>query len=327
MFAGLLRVLVIAAAATALADAANGETDSGKTFRDCANCPEMLVIPAGSFEMGSPASEMGRFADEGPQHRVTIAQPFALGKFEVTVGEFRHFVLATGLLTDAQTGAGGKKGCYGWKDGRLDWHMDRHWENPGFAQSEQHPATCLSWNDAQLYVNWLASITGRLYRLPSAAEWEYAARAATTTTPPWSDGADHECKHHNITDTTKGPGGRAWSVNQVCSDGYFFPAPVGSYRANGFGLHDMIGNVWEWTQDCRNANHRGAPVDGRARTGVKCQVRELRGGSWFSGVESARTARRIFGLAESRVSSYGFRVARVLPVATGTAPMNGAGAR
>ena len=195
----------------------------GSTFRDVPDAPEMVVIPAGRFVMGSPASEQGRSDDEGPQHEVHIARPFAVGRFQVTFDEW-----------DACVAAGGCK------------HRPK---DEGWGRGKR-PVINVSWEEAQAYVAWLSKKTGQQYRLLSEAEWEYAARAGTTTRYPWGD--DPGVNRANFDGS-----GSQWSSKQT--------APVGSFEPNAFGLHDMIGNVLEWVQDCWNDGYKGAPADGSAR--------------------------------------------------------------
>ncbi len=163
-------------------------------FKDCADCPEMVVIPAGSFEMGSPASEAGRDSDEGPQHRVTLAKPFALAKAEITRGQFAAFVADSGHQT-------GDK-CWTFEGGKYEERSGRNWRNPGYSQQDSHPIACLNWGDAKAYANWLARKTGKPYRLPSEAEWEYAVRAGATTARYWGESPDQACSYANIADQT-----------------------------------------------------------------------------------------------------------------------------
>jgi len=284
----------------------------GTVFRDCPACPEMVVIRAGEFSMGSPASEEGRGKDEGPQHQVRIGKAFALGRKELTVGEFGRFVQASGYRTSAEKDAG--KGCYAWDkgDGKWDWRAGRKWSEPGYAQGEQQPVACVSWDDARAYVQWLAKETGQGYRLPSEAEWEYAARAGGKTARPWGENPKDACSHANVADNTTYEG-TSWEPKHDCSDGYWFPAPVASYQANRFGLYDMLGNVWEWVQDCYQDSYTGAPADGSAREGGKCEVRVLRGGSWNDDPRIARSANRSGGAPAFRSFDSGFRLARTLP--------------
>jgi formylglycine-generating enzyme required for sulfatase activity len=175
---------------------------------------------------------------------------------------------------------------------------------------------CISFDDATAYVLWLQQKTGQSYRLLTEAEWEYAARADTTTVRYWGDDVKTSCDYANVLDLkakTTITGASNWS-NFNCDDGHAFTAPVGSYKANGFGLYDMLGNVWEWTQDCWNDNYSGAPTDGSAWTAGDCSKRVARGGAWYvDPLLYLRAAYRYRGSNEGRGSGGGFRVARSLP--------------
>ena len=271
----------------------------GAVFRDCADCPEMVVVPAGTFMMGSPASEAGRDDDEGPLHGVTISQPFAVGVYEVTRGEFGRFVGATGYSTGDR--------CWTFENGRVDERSGRDWRNPGYKQGEREPVVCVSWEHAQTYVRWLSEETGQRYRLLSEAEWEYLAQGGTSTARYWGESEAGQCRYANGADAGTG---LEWAVS--CHDGYARTAPVGSYEANAFGLHDLLGNVWEWTQDCWNASYEGVPSDGRAWESGECRVRVLRGGSWYSKPVFLRSADRLRYAAGNRSGGHGFRLARTL---------------
>ena len=238
----------------------------GSRFLDCSECPQMVVIPAGSFLMGSPESEEGRDEDEGPQHRVTIPAPFAVGAYEVTFEEW-----------DACVAEGG---CGGYRPNDNGW--GRGWR----------PVINVSWNDAQAYVRWLRGKTGKEYRLLSAAEWEYAARAGTTTRYSFGD---------EITSSDANYGKNIGKTQ-----------PVGSYRANGFGLYDVHGNVWEWVQDYWNDSYRGAPNNGEAWETGDFSWGVLRGGSWFNNSRLLRSALRNRDQTGNRDFNNGFRVARTL---------------
>ncbi|MBI5923240.1 MAG: formylglycine-generating enzyme family protein [Betaproteobacteria bacterium] len=278
----------------------------GKTFRDCDDCPEMVVIPAGSFQMGSSNSEAGRYPSEDPIHKVTLARDFALGKTHITRGQFSRFVRATGH------DAGGK--CYTFENGNYMERSERSWRDPGFEQKDDHPAVCVNWSDAKAYVEWLSRKTGKNYRLPSEAEWEYAARAGTATARYWGDNPDQACSYANVMDSAgkeKVPGVNWESHN--CSDGYAYTSPAASFKPNAFGLYDMIGNAWEWTEDCWNENYTGAPTDGSAWKHGECLKRVLRGGSWYYTPRYARSATRYRFLATFRNYIYGFRIASSLP--------------
>ena len=272
--------------------------------------PLMAVVPAGSFTMGSPASEEGRSEDEGPLHQVTIRTPFAIGVYEVTVAEFRRFVDATHHRTDEL--------CR-WQE--LDiYENDRPPDAATAPLGDSHPVVCVTWGDAGSYAAWLSRETGKTYRLPSEAEWEYAARAGTTTARYWGDAESGQCLHANGRDQQLGiwrvgsargslrGTGTSWT-GASCDDGHWGRAPVGSYRANDWGLHDVLGNVWEWTADCWNESYASAPGDGRAwQTGDHCSV--LRGGSWYDEPSSLRAARRDAFPAGFPSYLNGFRVAR-----------------
>jgi formylglycine-generating enzyme required for sulfatase activity len=236
----------------------------GQSFRDCAECPELVVLPAGSFVMGSPSSEEGRQSDEGPQRTVQVTAPLAVGKFEVTFAEW-----------DACVGGGGcshRPSDAGWGRG-------------------SRPVMNVSWEDAQQYVRWLSSRTGRRYRLLTEAEWEYAARAGTVTA--YSFGSSIGPSQANFGSTV----GRTQAV--------------GSYPPNGFGLHDLHGNVWEWVEDCYVSSYAGAPVDASvAVTSGGCSARVLRGGSWDYDPQDLRAALRFGYTPGLRYNYIGFRVAR-----------------
>ena len=232
----------------------------GATFRDCPQCPEMVVIPSGEFIMGSPEGER-RPQIEPPQHKVAVARRFAVGKYEVTFDEWDACVAAGGCAQNPGDG--------GWGRGR-------------------QPVINVSWDDAQAYLSWLSKETGKPYRLLSDAEWEYAARAGTTTRYPWGD--EPGTNHANF----KGSGSQ-WSGKQA--------SPVGSFHANQFGLHDMIGNLWEWVQDC--AYNTLPSESGNCR-------RVARGGSFVGGPDVVRVTSRSGGVPSHRSAGYGFRVARTL---------------
>ncbi len=271
----------------------------GETFRECPACPEMVVVPAGSFMMGSPSSEKGRYDFEGPVHSVTIAEPFAVGVYEVTRGEFARFVSATGHDPVSS--------CWTWESGEWESRSGRNWRSPGFSQTDRDPVVCVSWDDARAYVAWLSEKTGEEYRLLSEAEWEYAARAGTTTRYSWGESASGQCRY---ADGPDGSTGFHWAAG--CDDGYARTAPVGSFKANGWGLHDVHGNVWEWVEDCWNGSYAGAPSDGRAWGSGDCGRRVLRGGSWGDDPRYLRSANRGRYDTGARTDNYGFRVARTL---------------
>jgi formylglycine-generating enzyme required for sulfatase activity len=280
---------------------------AGQTFRDCSDCPEMVVIPAGSFTMGSPASEVGRDKDEGPQRSVNV-KSVAFGKTHITRGQFAAFVNA--ISHDAGNS------CYTFEGGKWEERTGRNWRNPGFTQSDNHPVVCINWEDAKAYAKWISSKTGKVYRLPTEAEWEYAARAGTTTARYWGESPDQACGYANVADQTAKSqieGASGLSIHN-CTDGYAYTAPVGSFKPNAFGLNDMVGNAWQWVEDCWHDDYKGAPTDGSAWvTGANCGQRVLRGGSWNSLPQDARSADRNRITTTNRGFSVGFRLARMLP--------------
>jgi formylglycine-generating enzyme required for sulfatase activity/tetratricopeptide (TPR) repeat protein len=278
------------------------------SLKDRTEGPEMVMIPPGRFVMGSPPSEEGRYDSEGPQHEVAIAQAFALGRFAVTVGDFRRFVQASGYKTEAET----QGGSHVW-DGK-EWKLDkdRNWRSPGFEQGDDHPVVCVSWNDAQAYVRWLSEQTGERYRLPSEAEWEYACRAGTTRSRYWGDDPAQACRYGNVADKTAKRQFLGWEVHP-CEDGYVYTAPVGKFQPNDFTLCDMLGNVWEWVEDCWHDSYNGAPADGSPWTSGGDRARRVfRGGSWGGEPRDVRSACRVGDGAGARSHYRGFRLARTL---------------
>ena len=269
----------------------------GTKLRDCPQCPELVVVPEGTYRRGSPESESGRDDDEGPVRRVTIGYRLAVGVKEVTRGEFARFV--------SETGRSMGDSCWVW-DGEWKERSGRNWKSPGYSQTDEHPVVCVSWDDAKAYVRWLTGKTGESYRLPSEAEWEYVARAGTETARYWGEGESGQCRYANGADETYG-----WS-EAFCDDGHASTAPVGSFAPNGYKLHDVLGNVWEWTEDCWNESYTGAPSDGSAWESGDCSRRVLRGGSWLDEPRDLRSALRFRSPTGIRYNDLGFRVARTL---------------
>ncbi len=252
---------------------------AGEDFRDKLKSggagPSMVVVPAGQFLMGSPPSEPERSENEGPQHQVRIKKPFAIGKYEVTFEEYDAFAQATGRA---------KPDDEGWGQGR-------------------RPVINVSWEDATAYVKWLSEQTAKQYRLPSEAEWEYAARAGTTT--PFHTGEQITTRQANFDGNYTYNG----SAKGECRGK---TVAVGSFPANAFGLHDVHGNVWEWVQDCWHDNYVGAPEDGVAWESGECARRVLRGGSWDDDPRDVRPANRGGSTPVNRFNDIGFRLARTL---------------
>jgi formylglycine-generating enzyme required for sulfatase activity len=285
---------------------------AGSVFRDCLNCPEMVVLPEGNFIMGSSQEEMDReieaapssaksiiqkfISTEKPQHEVTINLVFALAKFPITRNQFAAFVEETGY---AQA-----PGCILYA---LQYHVSPQadWRLPGLHQTEQDPAVCVSWQDAKAYVEWLnkksmssrASANDGPYRLPTEAEWEYAARGGTSTARWWGDSIGRN-------NAVCARCGSKWDQEQT--------APVGSFHPNPFGLYDVLGNALQWTEDCWNESYVDAPVDGGPWTTGNCDRRVGRGGSWAAFSWLVRSATRSGLNRENRYDFVGFRVAKTL---------------
>lgn len=275
--------------------------------------PAMVVIPTGSFAMGATSSDEGRQASEMPQHTVTIANGFAISRSTITVGQFREFVRASGYVPDSVRLGGAS--VYDERTGAMRDDSHATWQDDyaGHKAADNLPVVNVSWNDAKAYADWLSKRTGKVYRLPSEAEFAYALRGGTTTRYWWGDGTPRE-KVENLTGSKdRSPSGRRWTHSfRGYGDGYWGPAPVMSFMPNPFGLYDMGGNVSEWTSDCWHDNFVRAPDDGSAWINPGCTVRVLRGGSWGSSPEQARSAWRQGADAGVRSGRVGFRVVRVL---------------
>lgn len=277
------------------------------------SAPPIVVIPTGSFMMGSPDDEEGRSEREGPQRRVGIEVGFALGQTEVTVGQFREFVNVTGYTSDAERLGG--SAVYEESTGRIVERRGMTWRNDyeGGRARDNLPVVNVSWNDAIAYLAWLGQHTGKAYRLPSEAEYEYALRAGTSTRYPWGTGNPGKVVGNFTGDGDRSPSRRSWSIAfPNYSDGYWGPAPVKSFPANAFGLYDMDGNVSEWVQDCWHDNYIRAPRDSAAWVNPGCRQHVVRGGSWGSDPEQVRSAFRLSAAADTRSARVGFRVARDL---------------
>ncbi|MBI3710378.1 MAG: formylglycine-generating enzyme family protein [Proteobacteria bacterium] len=281
----------------------------GQTFRDCEDCPEMVVIPPGRFAMGTDPAETARdgvpdeFANrERPRHPVVVKAALAVGKYHVTRGEYARFVKAAGY-------AGGL-GCYFWSGDEVKSDPGTSWRDPSFPQTDRDPVVCVNWYDARAYAAWLARTTGKDYRLLTEAEWEYAARGGTTTSRPWGDDANAGCRYANGADLEMK---KIFSNRSVahCRDGYVFTSPAGSFEPNAFGLYDMLGNAWQWVEDCFHANYADAPGDAAiAVEGGDCSQRAVRGGSWNNSPGYIRAGVRDGVGTGNRDSFNGFRVAR-----------------
>jgi formylglycine-generating enzyme required for sulfatase activity len=258
--------------------------------------PVMVVIPAGRFLMGAPEGELER-RDNERQHEAQVAV-FAIGKYAVTLGQFKRFVEARGYRTEAEKG----DGCYYWTGSEWKQDADKNWRNPGFAQTDNHPVVGVSWNDAVVYVDWLSEQTDQQYRLPTEAEWEYACRAGTAT--PFYFGetiSTDQANYHG--DYVYGNGCKGVYRKKTVE--------VGQFPANAWGLHDLHGNVWEWTGSEYDEKYEGAELRGVSdpKSGGP---RVLRGGSWNGGPRRLRSAARDWSDPRDRGTNVGFRLARTL---------------
>ncbi|MFZ4747048.1 MAG: formylglycine-generating enzyme family protein [Sphingomonas sp.] len=282
----------------------------GEVFRDCRDCPAMVVVPAGSFVMGTigQSPEATEHPAEHDLPLIALSRPFAIGQYEVTRREFAAFA--------AETSFAAKSPCRTWDAAKarfIDLPL-ADWRKPGFPRtvSDDQPVSCVDWFEARSFAAWLSAKTGHTYRLPSEAEWEYAAKAGTQTLRYWGDDPDLACDYANTFDQT----GResyplAWDAAQ-CRDGQPDLAPVGRYRPNGFGLYDMIGNVWEWVEDCSSNSYVGRPKDERAWVWEGCKRRIQRGGSWMTAPARSRSAYHGDGRPGDRAVFFGFRLVREL---------------
>lgn len=281
--------------------------------------PPMATIPAGVFTMGStepPIGDGSHNPGEGPLHTVSV-KSFRMAKYETTVAEFRRFVDATGYKTQDE--------CWAFDKGDGIKLKPVKWNAPAQAPTDYHPVTCVTWDDATAYVNWLSQQTGRQFRLPSEAEWEYAARAGTTTKYPSGDAPERLCEYANMKDRRfKAAAQRDYGLDMLvtdCDDGAEYTTTVGMYSPNAFGLHDVMGNVAEWVADCQHPDYKGAPGDGSAWT-RDCEVEGdyfiTRGGTYSSSRQVLRSAARGHG-GRTNASSLGegFRIAEDIGACTG----------
>lgn len=281
---------------------------------DCPVCPELALAPPGKFLMGSApdSMELDPATGETPAVAVSFTRPFHISSREITVGEFRRYVEATG--------AAPAPGCRVWLGGQWVLERDRSWRDPGFALPAQdsEPVVCVNWEDARGYAEWLSKESGRRYRLPSEAEWEYVARGGTSFPRFWGERDSHEgaalslaCDFANVYDSSAVDTYRFPWPNARCNDRVAALAPVGQYKPNAFGVFDIIGNVREWVMDCFTASYAGRPGDSRAWTWQGgCELKGVRGGSWASRPRDARAPARGAEPTALRQSDLGFRVAR-----------------
>ncbi|MFC4728886.1 SUMF1/EgtB/PvdO family nonheme iron enzyme [Coralloluteibacterium thermophilus] len=292
-----------------------GHFDAGQGVRDPLQIggsgPELVVVPWGSFRMGSSRNEPGHDPNEAPQHTVEFARGFAVSVAPITVAEFRRFSEATGYIGTAQ--ARGASVVYNERSGSLVERrgVDYRHDHAGARADPDLPVVHVSWLDASAYADWLSQQTGQRYRLPSEAEYEYMLRAGSDTRYPWGDALPERVVGNLPGDGDESPTRRGWgNAFPNYADGFWGLAPVRSFEANAFGLYDMVGNVSEWTEDCWHDSYRRAPRDGSAWVNPGCARRVVRGTSWASSPDEARSAYRIASPAEATNARLGFRVVR-----------------
>jgi serine/threonine-protein kinase PpkA len=281
-------------------------------LKGVALAPQLVAIPAGCFQMGSPDSEAGHNADE-VLHRVCV-KGFQLASHELTFIEFKHFVVATNYLTDAEKNTT-ESGCWSYEkdpEKPWDWRTWASWKHPiqGAFVFKDYPVTCVSSNDVTAYIAWLNKETGQLYRLPTEAEWEYAARAGTVTARYWGNNPDISCGYANVADVTQS-GSAQWPEMHKCQDGHFFATKVGSLQANNFGLHDMLGNVGEWTCSKYEEKYTGGEAQCIPQNGISEEVFiAIRGGAWNADPSRLRAAYRTSVTPWTRQANLGFRLVK-----------------
>ncbi|WP_442867199.1 formylglycine-generating enzyme family protein [Acidovorax sp. NCPPB 3576] len=319
---------------------ANAQPPAAKVWTNSLGMP-FVRIPAGRFRMGSdespdalaasyPLMERKRFsllADEAPVHTVRIRRAFYLGQTEVTVGQFRRFIEASGYRPESEAdGTGG----YGYNPdydpatterGDAFEGRDRRysWRNPGFAQGEDHPVVNITWHDAHALAAWLSSTEGHRYRLPTEAEWEYACRAGTRTRYPHGDDPESLVRHANTFDQDAAPYWPRWQAQALKGhDGHAFTAPVASYPANAFGLHDMVGNAWEWVSDWHGDTAYAESARDDPQGPAQGSVRVRRGGSWHTWPLYARCSYRNWNSPDTRYTLVGMRLLREVDDSAGS---------
>ncbi len=296
-----------------LGGCSGAQRDRSRGYADCPQCPLITDLSGGTFLMGT--AEADRLTDprtgkpatnDGPQHEVRVPA-FSIGVFEVTVGEFADFIAATGYETVGK--------CMEFsKPGGFSITADARWDDTGFDQSDRHPVGCVSMFDAQAYTDWLSTVSGKNYRLPTEAEWEFAARAGATGPYFWGTSEADACDYANV----RSNGANTISKRQVkadeagfpCDDGYRDSAPAGSFAPNAYGLFDVQGNNWEWVADCNHKSYAGAPTDGSAWLDDNCQFGVIRGGSYLNLVERSSVTVRAGRPRSGAATNMGFRVVK-----------------
>lgn len=282
-------------------------------IKDCEVCPSLVRVSLGEFLMGFDGGEPERY--EGPVRQIVLASELAIGQFEVTQAQYQAFVAATGHPTSM--------GCNVLRTdlGKLVHDKSLSWQDPGYGRAPKpnEPVVCISWHDASAYVGWLTEVTGHSYRLLSEAEWEYLAREGSPDAYPWGDDTTQACLHGNVYDQAGQHEGIRAQIAE-CNDGYASVAPIGQFQANRYGLYDLIGNVWEWVEDCYAMPYPAAPVDGSVQRSLGCDRRSVRGGSWRSDISRQRPTFRGRDPATLRSAIFGLRVARELKAEMSASP-------
>ena len=290
------------------------EIAPGENWKDPFTGMEFVWVPEGFFKMGCVSESKECNSDELPIHQVEV-DGFWMGKYEVTLAQFDQFVTANGYITDAEKNVAEKSGCWSmveeYGQRRWDWNKEANWRSPGYLQKEDMPVVCVSWNDVQAFSRWISQKTDQSFRLPTEAEWEYAGRAGTLSSRFWGDDPDNACRYANVADQTKDGQWRQGTGLHKCSDGYYHAAPVGSFKPNGFGLYDMLGNVWEWCQDV----YAGDAYINHARKNPLNQnggaSRVIRGGCRIVKPYFVRSASRYSHMPDGCYGNLGFRLVRL----------------
>lgn len=285
----------------------------GDTLADGSRGPRMVVVPVGNFVMGSADSEEGRSKSEGPQRRLAFERGFAVARNEITVADFRVFVQIASYSTDAERS--GSSAIYDEKTGRMTKSRRANWQRSynGSRARDNDPVVHVSWNDARAYADWLQAQTGKTYRLPTEAEFEYVLRAGARTAFPWGDGDPPRVLANVAGAGELSKEGRRWNQGFVGYDDKFWGvAPVRTFEPNAFRLYDLAGNVSEWVEDCWHDDYLRAPDKPVAWVNRGCELRVIRGGSWGSSRDQVRSAWRGSALADSSGARVGFRVVREL---------------
>ena len=305
----LLRLIIISAL---LSPGVWGDTSGPVFLKDCDTCPELVQVGPGEFSMGSRDDEVigpgyppARIEQEKPVHLVRINAPFAIGRYEITIGQFAEFAEDTGFQA---------AGCFVLTGDRWVMNAAASWREPGFAVTDASPATCLSYDDFAAYLAWLSARTGATYRFPTEAEWEFVARTGLGGRPAPDSLGPSACQYLNGSDSTFTKVFTAqWKPGLFpCDDGVAAAAAVGRFPANDLGMYDVFGNMSEYTADCAGASYEGGPVDGSPRVLEPCAARVLRGGSWAGGPGYLRPATRGSFPVTLRGDGHGLRVVREL---------------